>query len=227
VAAPGRGVLAPAHLSLTLAPGEAVALVGANGAGKSTAVQVLLGLVRPTEGRALVVPVGDADPRPVDLDALDAESFWAQVRWVPQRPHLPAGTVREAVLGVAAADDARLADAARLAALDEVVASLPDGWGTRVGRGGLGLSVGQRQRVALAAALVARTPVVVLDEPTAHLDDASEEAVVRTVRALRDEGRAVLVVAHRPALVAACDRTVEVRSAPLAHAAAVPSRVPA
>ncbi|GMA25397.1 hypothetical protein GCM10025864_31560 [Luteimicrobium album] len=229
VAAPGRAVLAPAHISLALGPGEAVALVGPNGAGKSTAVQVVLGLVRPTRGRAVVVPTGDRDAEPVDVGALDPEAFWAQVAWVPQRPDLGAGTVREAVLGASpsADDDARLAEAARLAALDEVVASLPGGWDTRVGRGGLGLSVGQRQRVALAAALVSRRPVVVLDEPTAHLDDASEEAVVRTVRALRDEGRTVLVVAHRPALVAACDRTVEVRSALLPQAADAPAGVPA
>ncbi len=205
-----------------------MALVGPNGAGKSTAVQVLLGLVPPTSGRAAVAPVGQGEP--VDVGDLEPEAFWTQVAWVPQRPHLAPGTIREAVLGAAPPtfdDDARLAEAARLAALDEVVASLPDGWETRVGRGGLGLSVGQRQRVALAAALVSRRPVVVLDEPTAHLDDASEAAVVRTVRALRDEGRAVLVVAHRPALVAACDRTVEVRSAPLPRVAAVPAQVPA
>jgi len=227
VEAPGRGVLAPAGLSLTLGRGESVALVGANGAGKSTAVQVLLGLVAPTSGAAWVV---DARGERTAVTDLDPAALWAQVAWVPQRPHLAPGTLREAVLGPrtpAADDDARLAEAARLAALDDVVAALPDGWATRVGRGGLGLSVGQRQRVALAAALVSRRPVVVLDEPTAHLDDASEDAVVRTVRALRDEGRAVLVVAHRPALVAACDRAVDVRSSPLPHAAPAAAGLPA
>ena len=226
VEAPGRGVLAPAGLSFALAPGEAVALVGPNGAGKSTAVQVLLGLVAPTAGAARVT---DAHGGRVALADLDPAAFWAQVTWVPQRPHLAPGTLREAVLGASAPshdDDARLVEAARLTALDGVVEGFPDGWETRVGRGGLGLSVGQRQRVALAAALVSRRPVVVLDEPTAHLDDASEDAVVRTVRALRDEGRAVLVVAHRPALVAACDRIVEVRSAPAPHVVAA-SEVPA
>ncbi|MFC8734145.1 thiol reductant ABC exporter subunit CydD [Luteimicrobium sp. NPDC057192] len=227
VEAPGRGVLAPAGLSLTVATGEAVALVGPNGAGKSTAVQVLLGLVAPTSGAAWVT---DARGERSALADLDPAAFWAQVTWVPQRPHLAPGTLREAVLGVVATatadDDVRLAEAARLTALDGVVEALPDGWETPVGRGGLGLSVGQRQRVALASALVSRRPVVVLDEPTAHLDDASEDAVVRTVRALRDEGRAVLVVAHRPTLVAACDRAVEVRSAPAPHAVAT-SEVPA
>ncbi|MGC5168856.1 thiol reductant ABC exporter subunit CydD [Luteimicrobium sp. DT211] len=220
VEAPGRGVLAPAGLSLSVGPGEAVALVGANGAGKSTAVQVLLGLVPPARGRAVVVRAG-SPAEPLDVSALDPAAFWAQVAWVPQRPRLAPGSLRDAVLGAASgpADDARLARAARLAALDEVLAALPAGWDTSIGRDGLGLSVGQRQRVALAAALVSRRPLVVLDEPTAHLDDASEAAVVRTVRALRDEGRAVLVVAHRPALVEACDRAVEVRSAPVSRRA--------
>ena len=224
--APGRGVLAPAGLSLAVGPGEAVALVGANGAGKSTAVQVLLGLVVPTVGSAWVV---DARGDRAAVADLRPEAFWAQVAWVPQRPQLAVGTLREAVLGAARgpADDDRLARAARLAALDDVLAGLPDGWDTAVGRGGLGLSVGQRQRVALAAALASSRPVVVLDEPTAHLDDASEDAVVRTVRALRDEGRAVLVVAHRPALVEACDRTVQVRSAPVPRTAQTGAEVPA
>ena len=227
VVAPGRGVLAPAGLSLSLGPGEAVALVGANGAGKSTAVHVLLGLVTPTSGRAWVL--GARGDRTAVAD-LDLEAFWAQVTWVPQRPQLAAGTLRESVLGTTrpSPDDVvRLTEAARLAALDDVLATLPDGWETRVGRGGLGLSVGQRQRVALAAALVSRRPVVVLDEPTAHLDETSEDAVVRTIRALRDEGRAVLVVAHRTAVVEACDRAVEVRSSPVPHPAPTATEVSA
>lgn len=158
------------------------------------------------------------------------------VAWVAQRPSFPPGTLRDAVTvhrvvpddrptscGARPASDARLHAAAARTGFDTVVASLPDGWATVIGRDGLGLSVGQRQRLALTAALVSDASLVILDEPTAHLDARSEEALVATARALRDEGRAVLVVAHRPALVAACDRAVEVTAAPLAAAPLVPA----
>jgi ATP-binding cassette subfamily C protein CydD len=221
VVAGGRGTIAPSGLTLRIRPGDSVALVGPNGVGKSTAVQVLLGLVAPTHGRVLLATGGVE----VALDDVDLAGYWGQVAWVPQRPHLAPGTVREAVLGPArsggaggsgghTADDARLAAAAASTGLAAVVAGLPEGWETEIGRDGVGLSVGQRQRVALTAALVGDAPLVVLDEPTAHLDAASERDLVRTVRSLHDEGRTVLVVAHRPALVAACDRVARVHAAP-------------
>jgi ATP-binding cassette, subfamily C, bacterial CydD len=98
--------------------------------------------------------------------------------------------------------------ATRITGLDTVLAALPDGWATRIGRGGHGLSVGQAQRVALTRALVRPAALVVLDEPTAHLDVAAESVVLRTVDALRASGRTVLLVAHRPALLAAADEVV-------------------
>ncbi|PJI93274.1 thiol reductant ABC exporter subunit CydD [Luteimicrobium subarcticum] len=228
VEAPGRDLVAPSGLDLAVAPGEAVALVGPNGAGKSTAVQVLLGLVAPTRGRVVVRPVTggpsgtDRDPvgpAQVDLSDVDLDDLWRQVAWVPQRPTLGPGTLADVVEGTSTvdprppADAARRGRAARATGLDAVVAALPDGWATPLGRGGLGLSVGQSQRVALTTALLRDVPLVVLDEPTAHLDAASERDLVAAVRALRDDGRTVVVVAHRPALVAACDRVVDVRSA--------------
>jgi ATP-binding cassette subfamily C protein CydD len=139
---------------------------------------------------------------------------------VPQRPSLPPGTLRAAVTEGAdgAVDDARLAAAAAATGLDAVVAALPAGWETPVGLGGAGLSVGQRQRVALTAALVAapgaadaaQRPLVVLDEPTAHLDAAGERVVLDAVRAWRDAGRTVVVVAHRASLLALADQVVDV-----------------
>lgn len=231
VEAPGRDRLAPAGLSFTLAPGEAVALVGPNGAGKSTTVQALLGLLEPTAGRIVLRDASaGADPRSaprpeVELRDVDLPSLWRQVAWVPQRPSFAPGTLldavapaREAGAGRAARPDG-LDRAARLTGLDAVVADLPDGWSTRIGAGGLGLSVGQRQRVALTAALLADAPLVVLDEPTAHLDAAAEEQLLASVRALRDAGRTVLVVAHRSALVAACDRAVPVSARAVAPTA--------
>ena len=168
--------------------------------GKTTALEVALGLLRPDEGRATL---GD-----LDLAEIDPASLWTQVSWLPQRPVLEPGTIAEVVGG----DDAARAAAAALTGLDDVLATLPLGWETPLGRGGEGLSLGQRQRVALTRTLLAHTPLVILDEPTAHLDAAGEQVVLDTVRALRAAGRTVLLVAHRPSLVAAADEVVPVRA---------------
>lgn len=215
VVAPDRQRLAPAHLDATVRPGRILALAGANGAGKSTAVLALLGLLRPDHGR---VTVTDRDGTAVDLADVDLTGWWAQISWVPQRPVQEPGTVRALVDPSGAADAEHLARAARLTGLDGVVAGLPDGWDTRVGQGGAGLSLGQRQRIALTRALLDPRPLVVLDEPTAHLDAAAEAQVVATVRRLREEGRTVVLVAHRPALLAVADDVVEVASALLDEA---------
>lgn len=224
VRAAGRGVVAPSRLSarVPLGPGpggggRVVALRGPSGVGKSTAVLVVLGLLTPDDGRVGLVDSTGA-LRGLDEFSPDGlESWWRSLTWVPQRPSLPPGRLREVVLdGKPAASDAALAEAARLTGLDVVVDSLADGWDTRVGLGGVGLSVGQRQRVALTSALlddVATKPLVILDEPTAHLDARGEQAVLDTVRAWRDAGRTVLVVAHRTSLLGLADQVIDVRSA--------------
>lgn len=209
--ASARG-LAPHDVSFTLAPGRVTALAGPPGAGKSTMVEVLLGLLRPTTGRVTLddgaarVTVADADGAP---DVVRA-SLWRQVAWVPQRAVIEPGTLVATVGGDA---DART-HAARVTGLDAVVDELPDGWDTPVGRGGHGLSVGQAQRVALTRALVGDAALVVLDEPTAHLDVNAEQVLLQTVAALREAGRTVLLVAHRPALLACADEVVEVADLP-------------
>lgn len=197
---PGRSSDAVADVSFTVAPGETVALVGPSGVGKSTLLHVLLGFVRPTGGR---VRVGGADLADVDLEA-----WRAQVAWVPQRPHLYAGTIAENVrLARPDADDDAVRGALRDAGALEFVDALPDGAGTVLGEDGAGLSAGQRQRLALARAFLADRPVLLLDEPTAALDGVTEAEVVSAVRRLA-EGRTVLLVVHRPALLSAVDRVV-------------------
>lgn len=210
VAAPGRSLLAPAGLDLELRPGRVVALAGPNGAGKSTAVAVLLGLVAPTRGRVLVATGSDV----VDLADVDRSSWWQQIAWVPQRAVLEPSTLRAAVTRERAVDPGVVAAAARLTGLTDVVARRPGQWLSRLGHGGAGLSLGERQRVVLTRALLGDEPLVVLDEPTAHLDADAEAVVLRAVARLRAEGRTVVLVAHRPALLAVADDVVEVRCAP-------------
>ena len=226
VSVAARGAWAPAGLSTTIRPGSLVALTGASGAGKTTTTQVLLGLLPADRGRVRVVPApeGDGLDGAVDLSEIDPGTWWEQIVWVPQRPTITPGTVLENVLSNAPGDTAgnaagpvpaELVEAARATGFDEVVTGLPQGWDTRVGSGGVGLSVGQRQRLALTRALCSTAPLVVMDEPTAHLDAASEAYVLTAVRALHASGRTVVIIAHRPALIALAEQTVAVTSEPI------------
>ncbi|MGV9785592.1 thiol reductant ABC exporter subunit CydD [Streptomyces sp. NPDC003435] len=197
---PGRSADAVTDVSFSVEPGETVALIGPSGAGKSTLLSVLLGFVRPTEGQ---VRIGGAD-----LADLDLEEWRSRIAWVPQRPHLYAGTIAENVrLARPDADDAAVRRAMADAGALEFVDALPAGADTVLGEDGAGLSAGQRQRLALARAFLADRPVLLLDEPTAALDGATEADVVAAVRRLA-VGRTVLLVVHRPALLEVADRVV-------------------
>ena len=216
-----RGSWAPAGLTARIRPGRLVALAGSSGAGKTTTSQVLLHLLPADRG---IVRVIDGNGDAVGLSEIDPATWWAQVAWVPQRPVIVPGTVLANVIGpdrAAELDGARpeehhprLVAAARATGLDEVVSALPRGWRTRVGQGGVGLSVGQRQRLSLTRALMSDAPLVVLDEPTAHLDAASEAHVLDGVEMLRSQGRTVVVIAHRAALLARADDVIKVSSRP-------------
>jgi ATP-binding cassette subfamily C protein CydCD len=196
---PGRSQAAPASVTLRFAAGEVVALAGSSGSGKSTLISVLLGFITPDAGRVVIEGATDEH----SLDQLDLRAWRARVAWVPQDPVLQHGTVESNIrLGQPGAPREAVERAARLAGLHEVEASRP------VGEGGSGLSAGQRRRVAVARALLAERPVLLLDEPTAGLDTVAEEQVLAAVRALARDGRLVLMVAHRPAVLAAADRVV-------------------
>ncbi|WP_344293900.1 thiol reductant ABC exporter subunit CydD, partial [Streptomyces synnematoformans] len=190
----GRSADSLPRTTLTVRPGETVALTGPSGAGKSTLLAALLGLVRPAAGRVLI---GGRD-----LGTLDPATWHAQVAWVPQHPALFAGTVADNVcLPRPDATDTEVARALRDAAAGDLDPA------AGLGEAGAGLSAGQRQRVALARAFLADRPVVLLDEPTAALDGDTEAAVTAAIARLA-RGRTVLLVAHRPALLGVADRVV-------------------
>ncbi|WBQ07665.1 thiol reductant ABC exporter subunit CydD [Kribbella sp. CA-293567] len=194
---PGRDEPALESFDLELSPGEVVALAGPSGAGKSTVLAAVLGFVVPERG--VVVAGGTA------ADEFAPECWRKQLAWVPQRPGLRVGSIADNIrLGRPEATDDQV-----LQALAEAGASELDP-GQAVGEGGQLLSGGQRRRVALARALVTGAPVLLLDEPTAGLDAEAEAQVIGQLRA---SGRSVLMVAHRPALLAAADRVVQVERA--------------
>ncbi|WP_433728358.1 thiol reductant ABC exporter subunit CydD [Nocardia sp. CA-129566] len=219
-----RDGFAPAGLTTMLPPTAMTVLTGPNGSGKSTALQAILGLIAPDQGSVTVDGT--------DVRELDQRLWWSRVAWLPQRPVLVPGTLREnlELLGArtpehTAKGASRVIDELEAACIatgfDAVLDELPQGWDTVVGAGGVGLSLGQRQRLALTRVLAADRPVLLLDEPTAHLDPASEAAVLTALQQRARAGATVIVVGHRPSVLAAADHIVRVQARTIA-AQAVP-----
>jgi ATP-binding cassette, subfamily C, bacterial CydC len=186
---------------LRLEPGERVALVGPSGAGKTTVTNLLLRFLDPEAGR---VTIGGRDLR--ELRQEDVRRCFALAG---QEAHVFDSTIRENLrLARPRATDEELVDALRRARLDEWVESLPDRLDTLVGEEGTQLSAGQRQRLVIARALLSEAPVLLLDEPTAHLDPETAEALVTDVLEAAD-GRSVLLITHRREGIGLCDAVVE------------------
>ncbi|MGC3873091.1 thiol reductant ABC exporter subunit CydD [Halomonas sp. GXIMD04776] len=186
---PQRGrVLGP--VTLSIAPGECIALVGASGAGKSTLLQLLAGFVQAEQGCVEITPS-------------------APIAWMDQRPWLIQGSLADNLrLAAPGASDAQLLEAVSSAGLGEFIATLPGGLETGLGERGVGLSGGQAQRLALARVFLSQAPLVLLDEPTASLDADSEAQVVIALKRLVAEGRTVVVATHHPALMALANRVL-------------------
>ena len=187
-------------VSLTVAPGETVALVGPSGAGKSTIIQLLLRFYDPVSGE---IRFGD-----VPLAGMDRAAFRRQIALVPQDPVIFADTARENIrFGRPDASNEDIEAAARAAAAHEFLVALPDGYDSYVGERGVMLSGGQKQRIAIARAILRDAPILLLDEATSALDAESERLVQQAVDRLA-QTRTTLIVAHRLATVKKADRIV-------------------
>ncbi|HEV2243860.1 MAG TPA: ABC transporter transmembrane domain-containing protein [Streptosporangiaceae bacterium] len=206
---PGQKQEALGGVSLSIAPGETVALVGQTGAGKSTLVKLIARFYDLTSGRLLVDGV--------DVRDYDLASYRHQLGVVPQEPYLFAGTVRDAIAyGRPGATDAEVEAAARGVGAIEMIARLPGGFGHEVSERGRNLSAGQRQLIALARAYLVDPAILLLDEATAALDLAAEAEVSRATEQLAAR-RTTLVVAHRLTTASRADRIVVVESGRLAE----------
>jgi len=195
---PGRELPAPHAADLSIRSGEVVCLAGPSGSGKSTLLAVLLGLRAPDEGE---VTIGEGAAA-VPLADLSLDTWRRSIAWVDQTPYLFQGTLAENLrIASPTATDEQLRDA-----LDR--AGLAIALDRSVGQHGDEFSAGERRRVGLARALVRHAPLVVLDEPTAGLDSATEADVLRAVGEEARRGAAVLLVSHRPAVLHAADRVV-------------------
>ena len=213
---PAREGLVLDDVSVSLDPGERVALFGPSGAGKSTIVRLLLGFERPVSGRLLV---GNTD-----LADVNADAWRRKLAWVPQRPQFPAGTIGDAIrLGDPAASHDRVADAARQAGAEAFIAALPDGYSTRIGDGGEGLSAGELRRIAIARALLRDPSLLILDEPTTNLDSESAEVVARAIEAL-PRTQTLLLITHDDDLARRlADRVVSLRDGRIAQRSMAPA----
>jgi ATP-binding cassette, subfamily B, bacterial PglK len=217
---PGAPSDALAGVSLVIPRGAAVGMIGDSGAGKTTLVDVILGLLEPTAGRVLV---DGADIRD------DLRGWQDRLGYVPQSIFLTDDTLRRNIafgLHDEAIDDAAVARAVRAAQLEAFVALLPEGLDTQVGERGVRLSGGQRQRIGIARALYHDPPVLVLDEATSSLDAGTEQSVMQAVEALHGE-KTIIIVTHRTSTVVHCDRLFRIDGGRIVEEGSFESLVPA
>jgi ABC-type multidrug transport system fused ATPase/permease subunit len=187
-------------VSFGLEPGSIVGVAGPPGSGKSTLVRLLIGVELPEQGRILL----DGQ----DLARLAPTAYRPRIGVVPQEVQLFAGTIAENIaMGAQERCLARVVAAARFVGADEFVRRLSQGYETVLGERGLGLSLGQRQLLAVARAIVRNPRILILDEATSALDTAAEAHLLANIRRA-GKGRTVVMVTHRPAVLAACDRVL-------------------
>ena len=198
------------NINLQLAPGEVIAVVGPSGAGKSTLLRMLAGAGRPDRG---IIRIDRANM--VDWDP---ERLAPYIGFLPQDVSLFAGTVKENIArfqngsgGDAREIDAKAIAAAKVCHAHELILGLPNGYDSLLGWGGRGLSAGQAQRIGLARALYGDPPIVLLDEPNAHLDSAGEGQLLQTLVALKARKAGVMIVAHRMGVLSAADKILILR----------------
>ncbi len=184
----GRDDPALRGVSVTISPGQHIAVTGPSGAGKSSLLGLLLRFAEPTTGQITAGGIAISD--------IPVSDWRRQIAWVPQAPYLFAGTIAENIaLGMPEAPAAAIRRAAALAGAEPFITALANGFDTRLGERALALSAGQRQRIALARAFLRDAPLVLLDEPTAHLDPATAVQIMATIETLM-AGRTVLLVTH-------------------------------
>ncbi|MCP4384205.1 MAG: ABC transporter ATP-binding protein [Hyphomicrobiales bacterium] len=197
---PGRPP-ALSDVSLTIRPGETVALTGENGSGKSTLIHLLSRLHEPDTGQILIDGI--------DIAGVSLHSLRSQIGVVPQHVLLANASVLDNIgFGRVGADQPSVENAARLAQAHDFIVSLPQGYETVIGDDGVRLSGGQRQRIALARALIKNPAILVLDEATAMFDPEGEQSFVEQCRKTF-ANRTVIIITHRPASLALADRTVK------------------
>ena len=191
-------------LSLELTAGEILGIIGPTGAGKSTLARLMIGNWKPTAGSVRLDGV--------EVATWPSDELGPYVGYLAQDVELMDGTVAENISRYGAHNSAAIVEAAKIASAHEFILALPNGYDTVIGERGKLLSGGQRQRVALARAVFGDAKVVILDEPNANLDAMGEADLRRAVQTLKAQGRTVIIVTHRPGILAAVDKLAVMRA---------------
>lgn len=198
VVPPGEKQASLKSISFKVEPGQAVGIIGPSGAGKSTLARTLTGVWRPAGGSVRLDGAA--------LEHYGTEVLGRHIGYLPQRVSLFDGTIAQNIARLAdAPDDAKVVAAAKMAAAHEMILELPNGYDTVIQAGQVRLSGGQMQRIGLARALYDAPVILVLDEPNSNLDNVGSEALNRAIRGMKETGRSVLIMAHRPAAIQECD----------------------
>lgn len=203
VAPPGQSKPTITGVSFRVQAGDALGIIGPSGSGKSTLARALVGVWQPAGSGGAVRLDG------ASLDQWPAPELGRHIGYLPQDLQLFEGTVAENIARLdTAASDAAIVAAAQDAGAHAMIVAMPDGYQTRMGANGAGLSAGQRQRIALARALYGKPFLVVLDEPNSNLDSAGDAALSAAIKTIRERGRIAIVIAHRPSALANIDRVL-------------------
>ncbi len=198
--APGRVNPILANIDLTVASGTVLVILGPSGAGKSTLARVMMGIWPDLAGEVLL------DGRPMHHS--DRAGLGPHLGYLPQDIELFEGSLAENIARFGKINPEKVIEAARNTGLHDMILRLPKGYDTPIGEAGALLSGGQRQRVALARAIYGSPALMVLDEPNANLDDAGEVALINTVQHMKSKGGTVVVITHRPSILAVADRAL-------------------
>ncbi len=198
VAPPGTKRFTLRNVTFNLEPGEILGVIGPSASGKSTLARALVGVWQPQQG---TVRIDNAD-----IQQWSRERLGAHMGYLPQDIELFNGSVAENIARFNDVDSEQVIEAAKLAGVHEMILHLPKGYDTYLGAGGFGLSGGQKQRIGLARAVYGMPALIVLDEPNSNLDDQGEAALVSALLALKSAKSTVVLITHRPSIVASVDK---------------------
>jgi PrtD family type I secretion system ABC transporter len=190
-------------VTFSLEPGDFLAIVGPSGSGKTTLARLLVGALKPNAGAVRFDGI--------DITAWDPEDRGPQIGFLPQAVELFRGTIEENIARMREVPSAAVVKATELARAHELVQSLPNGYQTAIGEGGLGLSSGQRQRIGMARAIFGNPKFIVMDEPNAHLDQLGEAALAEAVTELKRRGTTLVIITHRTNLLELVDKVLILR----------------
>jgi ABC-type protease/lipase transport system fused ATPase/permease subunit len=201
---PGANKPVLASVGFTLEPGQALAIVGPSASGKSSLARLLVGVWKPGAGSVRLDGV--------EISAWNHDELGPHMGYVPQEIEFYEGSVAENIARLGEVDADKVVAAARLVGLHETILSWPKGYDTMLGDAGFAISGGQRQRLAIARALYGDPAYVVFDEPNANLDEPGEQALIATLRHLRERGATVVLTTHRPRVIGIMDRMLVLKN---------------